>query len=191
MNWHHTNPYGGADWAGEFDIRKAGMFHRSERSVFAGFFNRQPIYAQGQGGLLVVAAPRSGKLSYAMARNVCGPRAYRNTCIYLDPKGEIAAISQNHAWLKKPCFYFNPTGLFGFPSIRINPLDHIIGGAANIVSATKSFYNNWMKLSGSANGRCIEFDMLHSRQEFVRRIREQHRQRRKTLKRGRLFQQWW
>ncbi|MBO6920218.1 MAG: type IV secretory system conjugative DNA transfer family protein [Rhizobiaceae bacterium] len=148
--------YGSAQWADHNDILRAGMYRKTSDSVFLGFYNRRALYGSGQGGLVSCAAARSGKLSTQIAYNVCGKNAVSRSCLILDPKGEIAEISQNQMFLRKACIYWNPTNFHGLPHVSINILDHIKAGSPTMVSDIKSFYEQWHPSTNFGNAKYFE-----------------------------------
>ncbi len=79
--------------------------------------------ADGDGGLLMVAGARSGKLRDILAYNLFSGICSLETILLLDPKGELAAISQNQTPDGKHCRYWNPLALHGLPQDRVNILE--------------------------------------------------------------------
>ena len=150
--------HGSARYATEDEVARAGMLRKGPDSLFVGFVNGHPLYYSGAGGLITTAAARSGKLATVLAYNSC-IKGYGGASVYLDPKGEIAAISRPQT---KPSFYWNPCRLHGLPYHRINPVDYIRWDSPSLVSDVKVFCENMIRQSGSPNsdyfeGRAREF----------------------------------
>lgn len=156
MPFDPKNPYGNAEWAQYDDLRKAGMLGQNDRSVFLGFHQRHKVFSSVQGGIMSVAAPRSGKFSTQIAWAFMSSTTYKQSIICLDPRGEIAAVTRNQMFDGKPCIYYNPLRMHGLPHMSLNPLDHIDGGSPTVVSDVKEFYEQWHPLSGSSTGRFFE-----------------------------------
>ena len=148
--------HGSAEWARQRDISKAGMFSRSGQNIFLGFSGRRKIYAPGQGGILTVAAPRSGKLTTQLVWNVCGKDTFNHSVLLLDPKGEIAAISQNQMWNRKRAIFWNPAALHGLPQHRINPTGHMYKHSPTLISDSQTFARDSLPLSGGSNSKFFE-----------------------------------
>jgi len=153
--------YGSAEFATQSELRKAGMFKQKPNSLLVGFDGHRPIFYSGTGGVILVAGARSGKLTTNLAYNVCHSICSA-TQIILDPKAELAAISQDQTPDKKHCIYWNPNGLGGLPQHRINPLEYLRIDSPSLVSDFKAFCENRIPNSGSSNaayfeGRAREF----------------------------------
>ena len=153
---NETMRFGSAQFASAHDAKRAGLFRKSSDSVLLGYLSGKPLYFGGQGGIATVAGARSGKLRDVLGYTLCGA-SYAEHIVCLDVKaGELAAISQNQTRLMKPCIYWNPRGIGGFPVHRINPVDHIHVRSPSLVSDVKVFCENVITLSGSANGQYFE-----------------------------------
>lgn len=146
------NRYGSARFATEDEIARAGMFDKGRDGLFVGFLNGRPLYYSGAGGLITTAAARSGKLATVLAYNSC-IGGYGGASVYLDPKGEIAALSRPQT---KPSYYWNPCRLHGLPYHRINPVDYIRWDSPSLVSDVKMFCENMIPLSGAPGGVYFE-----------------------------------
>lgn len=159
--------HGSSRWANQIEIGRAGLFKPSDRNVFLGFLGDRKIYATGQGGILTVAAPRSGKLTTQLVWNVCGNDTFKGSIVLLDPKGEIACVSQNQMWNQKRVIFWNPVGLHGLPQHRINPTGHMYRGSPTLVSDAKAEASQSIPLTmGGGNHKF--FDQLA--QQFMSAI---------------------
>jgi len=141
-------PFGSARFAGPKEIARAGMFSHTPGSLLVGFAGIRPIFYRGRGGLLLTAGARGGKLRDVLAYNLCAG-IYRHSMLVLDLKGELAAISQNQTPSRKFCLYWNPAGLHGLPTNRINPVDYLRIGSRSLVSDTKVLAENLIPPSGA------------------------------------------
>eukprot|EP00752_Nemacystus_decipiens_P000233 g233.t1 len=116
----------------------------------------QPLWYGGLGGLLTIAGARAGKGRDLLLYNIC-QGIHAPTMIILDMKGgELAAVSRNQTGDRKFCIYWNPRKAGGLPANRINPLDYINADNPFVVSETKTFIENALPNSGSAQGRFFE-----------------------------------
>ena len=159
------NRYGSAAFSDEYDLARAGMFKQTRNSLFVGFYDNRPIFYHGQGGVLLCAGARGGKLTTSLAFNLCAGIC-RGPIVALDMKGELAAISQNQTSDNKFNIYWNAARLHGLPQHRINPVDYININNPALVSEVKTFVQNMVPLSGSANADYFE----RRAQEFLEGI---------------------
>ncbi|NKB59157.1 MAG: TraM recognition domain-containing protein [Alphaproteobacteria bacterium] len=153
--------FGSAKFASATDLARAGMFKQKPNSLLVGFWGNRPLWYSGQGGLLLTAGGRGGKLATILGYNICSG-IYRQTLLALDMKGELAAISQDQTPDKKFCIYWNPAALHGLPQNRINPVDYIRADSPSLVSDVKVFCENIIVMTGEKNagyfiGRAREF----------------------------------
>ncbi|MDG1286338.1 MAG: hypothetical protein P8P30_02100 [Rickettsiales bacterium] len=122
MNDNATYRYGSAEFASRSEQQKAGILTQHPHSFLVGFEGDTPQFSNSAGGILIVAGARTGKLAtilgYNLPAGICS-----TTQIILDMKGELAAISQDQTPDRKHCIYWNPLGLHGLPSHRINPVE--------------------------------------------------------------------
>jgi type IV secretion system protein VirD4 len=154
---NETFRFGSARFAEAGDIAAIGMFEQRPHSVLLGFHGGKPLYYSAKGGLVLIAGARGGKLRDVLGYNVCSGIC-QSTMLILDPKGELAMISQNPTPDRKHCIYWNPCGLHegALPQHRLNPVDYIRMDNPTLVSDVKVFCENVAPLSGSANGEYFE-----------------------------------
>jgi type IV secretion system protein VirD4 len=146
--------FGSAEFADERDLARAGLFGSGAASVLLGFHGHRPLRIGGQGGIVTVAGARSGKLRDVLGYTVCGSTP--GNLVVLDPKGELAAVSQDQTALGKHCVTWNPCGLHGLPAHRINPVSYIRADSRTLVSDIKVFVQNVLPLTGSAHAEYFE-----------------------------------
>lgn len=160
MDWSHKEWFwfGTARFAGKADLAEAGMLRRSPHAVFLGFFEGEPIWYDGDGGLLLVAGARSGKLRDILAYNICSGTCEGESMLLLDVKGELAAISRDQTPDRKHCLYWNPLGLHGLPHHRINPLALLRWSSPTLFSDMKVFFEGLVAQTGSANAQYFELN---------------------------------
>lgn len=147
--------FGSADVSSLADCRRAGMFQRAEDGVFHGFFAGKPLFFSGMGGTCLIAGARTQKLTSVLAYTLCGV-GYVGNLLALDPKGELAAISQNQSHTGKHTTFWNPLGVHGLPQDRINPLAHIRHDDASIITKLLQTCETALPLSGSPTGKFFE-----------------------------------
>ncbi|MEP4987399.1 MAG: type IV secretory system conjugative DNA transfer family protein [Paracoccaceae bacterium] len=156
MDQHNeTFRFGSARAANERELKKAGLYRQADDSLFFGFMGKKPMFYSGMGGAVLIAGARSGKLTTCLAFNACYGIA-KHTLVFLDIKGEIAAISQYQVPDRKYCIYWNPLGLHFLPQHRINPVDYIRKDSLSLVSDVKVLCENLVVSSGSAQGIYFE-----------------------------------
>ena len=163
MGFHdnETNRFGSAGFATEQDLRRAGMFTQQSHSLLTGFMGTRPIWYSGDGGLLLVAGARGGKLRDILAYNLCAG-IHTPSMLVLDLKGELAAVSQDQTADGKHCIYWNAGALHDLPQHRINPVDYIRMDSPSLVSDVKVLCHNLIPPSGNRQsdyfeGRAREF----------------------------------
>lgn len=147
--------FGSARYAEPKELAQAGLFTRTRDSLFLGFFGARAICYSGLAGLVTCAGSRSGKLTTSLSINLCCG-GYPGTCLILDIKGELAAISQWQVPARKFCIYWNPRRFHGLPYHRINPVGHLNLSNPDLVSDTLAFAENMIPPSGSPQGRYFE-----------------------------------
>ena len=79
----------------------------------------------------------------------------------LDPKGELAAISQNQVLgngLCKNVITFNPRGLHGLPQHKLNPVGYLKWSSPTLIPDLKLFLENWIAKSGPPNAEYFELN---------------------------------
>jgi len=166
MAAYADNRYGSASFASFYDLKKAGMFDSQDNSLLVGFYGKYRIAYSGQGGVLLVAGARSGKLRDFLAYNICASGIFSGSCILLDMKGELSVVAQNQTSDNKHCIHWNPLGLHNLPRNRINPIDYIRIDNPALVSSIKLFCQNFLPLSNSNNGEYFD----KRAQEFLEAI---------------------
>ncbi|MCV0370213.1 type IV secretory system conjugative DNA transfer family protein [Filomicrobium sp.] len=118
FNEHYR--FGSAAWAETHQLRAAGLFEPKGPQI--GFFDRRPIYLAGDAPMITIGGAGSGKLRDVLGYVVC--RSPGERMMFLDPRGELAAISWHvHAMYGEQAYFFNPYGLHGLPQLACNPLD--------------------------------------------------------------------
>lgn len=103
----------------------------------------------------MVAGARSGKLTTGISYSLLNGM-FHGTIVCLDQKSELAAISRLQTIFRKHCRYFNPLGLAGLPSDKINPVSYIKKGSPTLVSDASVFCENMITASGGGNSRYFE-----------------------------------
>tara|TARA_R110000851_G_scaffold162265_2_gene305963 strand:- start:1332 stop:2990 length:1659 start_codon:yes stop_codon:yes gene_type:complete len=155
------NPFGTANPATFAEVHKAGLFRKTDTAIYCGEFWGRSLWYDGEGGVLLVAGARSGKLrdiiSYTICKGVCDGR----NIVILDPKGELAAISRNQVLgnsRAKKVITFNPYGLHGLPRHTFNPSGLLKWSSPTLIPDLKLFLENWIGKSGSPNAEYFELN---------------------------------
>jgi len=153
---NETDRFGSAEFAQSHEIARASLYKQSPTSVFLGFDGNRPLWGGGDGGLVLCAGARGGKLRDILAYNICSGILGGVSILILDMKGELACISQDQTPDEKFCRYWNPSALHGMPQDRLNPVDYIHIDSPSLVSDVKVFCENMIGLSGAANAAYFE-----------------------------------
>ena len=150
--------YGSASLADIQKANHAGMFERKQDSIFLGRLNGRNLYHNDKSGVILVAPPRTGKLTSVIIQNTASASALQN-CIVLDIKFEISKITQNQCtnfnqklYPAKHTIYWNPFLQEGLPHTKINFVDHLNLNNPFVESDTKVFASNMVNKSGDGNG---------------------------------------
>ena len=149
------NRFGSAGFSDERTVRQAGLFEQRPGSLLIGFLGSRALWYDGDGGLLLTAGARGGKLTTLLAYNICAG-IHTPSMLVLDMKGELAAVSQDQTPDRKYCIYWNPAGLHGLPQHRINPVDYVRMGSPSLISDVKVLCQNLIPPSGNKNGDYFE-----------------------------------
>lgn len=155
------NRFGSAGFSDEADLHRAGLLEQKSGSLLIGFHGKRPIFYDGDGGLLLTAGARGGKLRDVLAYNLCAG-IHSPSMLVLDMKGELAAISHDQTPDHKHCIYWNPAGLHGLPQMSINPVDYVRIGSLSLISDVKVLCQNLIPPSANRTadffeGRAREF----------------------------------
>ena len=97
-------------WANAADVEAVGLF--AEAGVPIGWFNGKRVRYQGESHIVTIGLPRTGK-----GRDVIVPALaeYPGSCLVIDPKGELAAMTSRFRSLDED------KGGFGHEVFIINP----------------------------------------------------------------------
>lgn len=157
-SWKKDKRFGSARFSTAADIKAAGLFYRTEQSLYLGELQGKNLHYDGDGGALLVAGARSGKMRDVLAYNICSGMCAELNLIILDPRGELAAISQDQTADRKHCFYVNPLGLHGLPHHSIDPLSFLKRPSPTLVSDIKVMMETIQPLSGAAQSSFFELN---------------------------------
>ncbi|MEO1193308.1 MAG: type IV secretory system conjugative DNA transfer family protein [Pseudomonadota bacterium] len=150
--------FGSAAFATEKDIKAAGLFRRSPHAIFLGFSGGKPLWYDGEGGLLLIAGARSGKLRDILAYTICSGICSSESLLLMDCKAEMSAISADQTPDRKHCYYWNPLALHGLPQHRVNPVAFLHAGSPTLISDIKVFVDGFMPRSGAASAAYFELN---------------------------------
>jgi len=118
------NAHGNARFALAADLRKAGLFKRKGIPIGYSATGRALRYP-GVGHLLTVAATRTGKGATLLINALL---SWNGSCICIDPKGELAAVTAKARSRFGDVLILNPFGMLpnalsGLRQVRFNPMD--------------------------------------------------------------------
>jgi type IV secretion system protein VirD4 len=120
-----VNAHGGARFATNDDLKRAGLFKGKGVPIGHSPDGRRALHYPGFGHLLTIAAARTGKGATLLVNALL---AWRNSCIVIDPKAENAAITGHCRRRFGKVFVLNPFGILpdalkGLKQARFNPMD--------------------------------------------------------------------
>lgn len=168
---HEHYRFGSASWADETDLRRAGLF--GGKGLPIGYFGNNPLHLDGDAPMLTIGGAGSGKLRDLLAYLfcICGYLRF----FVLDPRGELFATSW-HNFIRFGAYLYcwNPTGLHGNPSDRVNPLDILVFGSMTFHSDAKFIAEGLIPFSGGASSRYFEQRARQWLEALMKSLVEQH-----------------
>ena len=118
------NTLGGASFAGNDDLREAGLFKGKGIPIGYSPDGQHAMHYPGKGHILTVAAARTGK---GISLLINALLSWRGSCISIDPKAENAAVTAHRrrrfgkVYILNP-FNMLPDALRGLTQARFNPM---------------------------------------------------------------------
>lgn len=102
------SPFGRSAWASLAMIRAAGMTKPGGLFLgeWRGWFRRADLFRHGEGHILTIAAPGSGKTTALVIPALM--EAGEGSFIVIDPKAQLAAMTARFRATKGPVIYLNP-----------------------------------------------------------------------------------
>lgn len=102
------SPFGRSAWASLSMIRKAGMTKRGGLFLgeWRGWFRRADLFRHGQGHIMTIAAPGSGKTTSLVIPALLEAR--EGSFIVIDPKAQLAAMTARYRATRGDVIYLNP-----------------------------------------------------------------------------------
>lgn len=155
MSSSHNEQYrfGSAAWGDEYQLRGAGMLE--QRGPQIGFFGKRPLHLESDAPMITIGGAGSGKLRDLLGYVVCCSPGQR--MLFLDPRGELAAISQHvHAMHGEQAYCFNPYGLHGLPQPACNPLDILDPASPTFHADCKFIARALIAVTSQAEGKYFE-----------------------------------
>jgi type IV secretion system protein VirD4 len=125
MDFQPDNVLGGARFAENEDLRKAGLFSSKGIPIGYALKGGHPLHYSGCGHLLTVAAARTGKGATLIVNALL---SWINSVLVIDPKAELAAITGHYRRRFGTVYVLNPFGILtdalkGLVHARFNPMD--------------------------------------------------------------------
>ena len=120
-----ANVHGGARFAGNDDLREAGLFRGKGIPIGYSPDGNHALHYPGAGHVLTVAAARTGKGTTLLINALL---SWRGSCICIDPKAENAAVTAHRRARFGNVFVLNPFNMLpdalrGLKQARFNPMD--------------------------------------------------------------------
>lgn len=142
---------GTAHFATEAEIAAAGLFERQPGDIYAGCAYGRPLYV-GVHGTMVCGGAGGGKLTNWAAQNICRGAFPNDSLILADQKGEIYCIAQNQVGeTPKRVVCFNPLGLHGAPSHKLNVVSHLKLSTSTLVMDMQAFWETFAPVSAKGD----------------------------------------
>ncbi len=145
--------FGSAAWAQDHQVGAAGLFN--PRGVQIGFLDRRPLHLESDAPMITIGGAGSGKLRDLLGYVVC--RSPGQRILFLDPRGELAAISLHvHAMHGEQAYIWNPFGLHGLPQHGCNPLDILALDKPTFHADCKFIARALVTVTSQAEGKYFE-----------------------------------
>lgn len=136
MDWYSDHRHGSASWATYAQLQNAGLY--SGQGVFLGLcpFSGQYLSLDSDAPMTLIGGAGSGKGATFLLYN----NLYDGSMLRLDPKGEVAATTENHQIeMGKKVFCINPEGEhteppWNLPQHKVNPFDILKPDSPYLVS---------------------------------------------------------
>jgi len=145
--------YGSARFAERDEIFRAGLLGKDGLPL--GHYGNKILRLESDGARISILGAGGGKTTTILAQLLCLPNTMPLMC--LDPRGELAAISQTSATRQSiHCFYWNPKHLHGLPSHSINPLGDITLDSPHLHTDIQIAARDLIPLSGGNNSAYFE-----------------------------------
>jgi len=157
-----TERFGSAGFSTIKDLKNAKLLNNN--GLHHGFtFGRQheQIGFSADTGRVIIGAAGSGKLASDIANALAQHGMTEETAtIYVDPKGEIAAISNLNPFIEQ--YYFNPYGLHNgmpwhIPSHRFNVLEFANPNSPTFFEDMRTIANNLVTKPTGGEGSSLHF----------------------------------
>jgi type IV secretion system protein VirD4 len=162
--------FGSASWSSEDDLRSAGML--KGKGLQIGYWGETPLCLDTDAPSITIAGAGAGKMRDLLAMAVASNAGGRN--FILDPRGEIAAVTQPFFAMRRACAYtWNPCAIAGLPQHRCNPLDILDLSNSRFHADCKFIAESLIPLSGSSNGHYFELRARDWIENLLKAIIEQ------------------
>ncbi len=168
--------FGSAGFASHEDMANAGLHTQSPSAFFMGFdpASSKPLWYHGNGGGVLVAGARSGKLRDILGYNLCSGILSGESLLILDPKGELYCVSQNQTADQKHVAAWNPSGMHGVKGARLNPTSYLKWNSPTLRSDLKVFLRNFAPLSGSPQAEYFELGRMRWKEAICLTLIKKH-----------------
>lgn len=149
--------FGSARFATRPEMNAAGMYRQHTTSMLCGFDGRSPLWFDiSKGGVCLTAGSQGGKGASIIIPNALHGILRTTTTIFVDFKGELAAVSQQQTPDQKYCITWNPTGMHGRPQHRINPVAFLKKGSTTLVADAQVLAENLCPRTSNPQGAFFE-----------------------------------
>jgi type IV secretion system protein VirD4 len=155
--------FGSGGFADMAMLGRAGLYRQDPAAFYVGNDDAgRPLHASGQGGIIIVAGARAGKLATILGYNLCGPvfpvqnQAAFPHILATDVKRELAYVAQNQCFQGRRVINWDPRGNGDLPRSRINALSYLKAGSRTLYADAKVTAMNICPVTGSPNGRFFE-----------------------------------
>lgn len=147
---NEEHPDGSARWATWPEIRAAGYAKRTDSALHIGFHEDRRLSWNGEGSVICLAPPRSGKQTmYGMWNALTG--FSQNNQIFLSPKAEESVVGFDQTAEGRRCYYVSTTKRFGLPMMSVNPVGHIVEDSATLEDDVQVFVKDAIPETGGQN----------------------------------------
>ncbi len=146
---------GSSRWAEAHEIANGGNFKKGRHGIYIGTAYGRALCWNGEGAVLCVAAPRSGKFTRFAAYN-CLTGYSQNNKVFFTPKLEEAVVGFDQTAEGRRCWFVTTTERYGLPQHRVNPVGHIHENSLTLEDDMQVWCKDALPESGGGNAKYFE-----------------------------------
>ncbi len=152
-NEHYRS--GSSRWAERHEIADGGLYRKGKHGLYLGTALGRELVWNGEGAVLFVASPRSGKFTGFGAYN-CLTGYSQNNQVFFSPKMEEAVVGFDQTAESRKCYFVTTTERYGLPRHKVNPVGHIHEHSPTLEDDMQAWCKDALPESGGGNAKYFE-----------------------------------